>query len=176
MKINKHAVTWKWKANKFQSVPIFRQPDRHAGGSECRIRQAILDVSMVNRQKGLSKVAARHKIPLNSLKPGDFVLFINPKFTSIALLGYGGALLYKKAPGGNKISPLFLKALPQAFRGGDLNYDKVMGPVLEQFIVKKRKRATGKAKRVTPNVEGASKRPEAPPAPHASSEPSAPVQ
>ena len=141
---NKSALKLSHKPNQFLNVPLFKKsyiPKRK--DRTTTIRQVFLDVSMVNRHIGLSRTAKDAGIDVTKLEPGEFVMFINPKRTKIALYGAHGSLTYIQSKGTHQpISWLILKHLPEIFNGTAFDYDAALKPWLEAYL---KKRATSRA-------------------------------
>lgn len=96
--LNKKIYSFKHKPNKFQGVAVLKPDDATIGGESTpakpMIRQAFLDVSMTNRHWGLADIARKAGIDVASLRKREFIMFVNPERTTVALFGYGGTLTY----------------------------------------------------------------------------------
>ena len=134
--INKSVLKFVHKPNKHQSLPIVRKP--LMVGTQPKkpfVRQAFLDVSMVNRHNGFSRIAKDAGIDIAKLKHGEFVLFINADRTKIAVFGASGTLTYVYHPEGHKISTLIINKLPEIFGGKEyFDYDSALKPFLEEYL------------------------------------------
>ena len=143
--INERVVKFKHIPNKFSCLPILKKaiksPEKAPKASI--IRQAFLDVSMVNKHRGLSLIAKEAGINVDELKPGEFLLFLNANRTQAAMYGAMGVLTYIAHPRKHRISSLILKNLPEIFKGEAFDYDKELKPFLETFLkVGRRKKPT----------------------------------
>lgn len=106
---------------------------------------------MVNRVAGLTEIAKKRGVDTDSLKAGDFVVFMNASWTQMALLtGSPGAgvlptVTYVKSPRG-KIHPGVIRELTRIFNGSPLSYDKALEPVLKKFMLDRKIKKTGDAR------------------------------
>ena len=95
--LNKRVYTFKHKPKKFLGLNVLKSSDVTVGeqvAAKPTIRQAFLDVHMGLRHFGLADIARKGGIDVTQLKKREFVLFINPERTTVALFGYGGTLTY----------------------------------------------------------------------------------
>lgn len=87
--LNKKAVKFIHRANQFNAIPLLNKVNKEKG-----IKQVFLDVTMSRRHKGLWQIARQAGVDPMQLKEGDFLLFINPGASYIAILEEGGGLKY----------------------------------------------------------------------------------
>lgn len=158
--VNKKVYSFEHKPLKFLNLAVFKKL-RPSGSqtSTTTIRQAFLDVSMANHHEGLVRIAESRGVDVLDLKPGDFLLFINPGRSYIKIMGANCAapgfppsfpITSVKAPRG-RISPLLLRELPKFFNGKPFDYDSALKPILEAHLLEQRE---GKRARIIDHVKG----------------------
>lgn len=87
--LNPKAVKFVHKSKQFAAVPLLSS-NTSKGGT----KQVFLDVTMTKRHKGLWHIARLTGINPMELKHEDFLLFLNPSASYIALIEAGGRLTY----------------------------------------------------------------------------------
>lgn len=100
-----------------------------------QIARVFINVSMANGHKGLAEIAKAHKIRIEKLEPGQFVLFINRARTKLKALASNDVLSYV-----NKDERLTLEAIqyiPAAFGlKGRFSYDEALRMAIEESMAK----------------------------------------
>jgi len=90
----------------------------------------VADADLRQGYDGLSK-----KAKLTTLKPGEFVAFVNTAKNKVKLCTHSDVTAYLRLPKG-KIDPRVIINLPQYFSGGVIDYDKAMRASLEKRFPK----------------------------------------
>lgn len=135
--INPRVYDHRHRSKEFQNVAVLRKPVESVPG-RTTIRQLFLDCSMANHHEGLPAIAKKRGVDPDTLKPGDFLLFMNAPGTYAKLLGAGNTIVSIKAPRG-KIAPLLISRLPEIFCGQQFDYDAALRPILEAHLAEKAK-------------------------------------
>ena len=95
-----------------------------------RVLHFIFDVSMSNGHHGLKLLAQKEKINVDTLMPGQFVLFLNKAFTACKLFAANNVVLHYKTPHNRALNVHALKLLPHFYDGTDIGYDRALKQVL----------------------------------------------
>jgi hypothetical protein len=89
------------------------------------------DADMRCAHHGLSVLAKKHKHSVETLKSGEFLLFVNARQTIAKVLGAGGVILHLKSENG-RIDFRTLRYLPQLFSGKHFTYNDALSKVIEE--------------------------------------------
>jgi hypothetical protein len=82
------------------------------------------DVSMSNGHAGLASIASKGRVNINILKPGEFVAFINKRFTGLKLYGMHGVIVHWRADSGALLYQGIISTLPRFLSGADIGFSR----------------------------------------------------
>jgi len=99
-----------------------------------KLVRCFMDVDLRCQHDGLTKLAAKHKVFIRTMKPGQHYVFINKAMNKIKMLSFGNVLSYYKQDKG-KISLETLRHIPDAFTGGQI--DVAYSDALEKLVKQK---------------------------------------
>ena len=85
---------------------------------------------------GLQEIAQKNGIDSLALEAGQFVLFINRKWTGVKLLTAGNGIFYQKTPGGQTLVPSALALIPKYFNGKELDLAGAMNEAIRKDFEK----------------------------------------
>jgi len=97
-----------------------------------RIIRYFPNTHMGNAHHGLAEIAAQHKININKLNPGEFVIFVNNDQTALKMFGPGNIIAHLRMPGSEKINPRVISMIPKFFNGTQIEYDKALREVIQK--------------------------------------------
>lgn len=106
------------------------------------IKQAFLNVSMINRFDGLCEIAKKAGIKLTELTSESYLIFVNSNRNRIAMLvgpqiiGKKQTMAYVKLEKGRTVDLRTIQELPRAFDGKSINYDKALGMAIDKALSK----------------------------------------
>jgi hypothetical protein len=81
---------------------------------------------------GLYELAKKKlKIDIDTLKYGEFVLFINKPFNACKLMTSNNVIVYYRHPQNHRLDAKALKLIPDFFDGKSLNYPKALKRILK---------------------------------------------
>ena len=85
----------------------------------------VPDTYMNNAHEGLAAIAKKElKVNVSDLRPGEFVLFMNARFTAFKVYGAGNMILHYRDPNNRRLNAKAVLQLPHFIRGQHINYDK----------------------------------------------------
>lgn len=93
------------------------------------------NVSMTNGHDGLAEIA-HGKVDIDSLKPGEFVAFINKSFTAMKLLTGCGVLLHWRQPSHRTLYKVVVDTLPHFLSGEDIGYSREVQQAIARYYRK----------------------------------------
>lgn len=86
-------------------------------------------VFMGNGHNGLRKLALKHGIKISDLEPGEYVLFMNSRFTALKMFAPGNIVAHYKSPHG-RIDPRVIALIPRYFNGSKIDIDGALREAL----------------------------------------------
>lgn len=99
----------------------------------------FLNTDMRCAHEGLSKLAADNKIKVETLEPGEYLIFINTAKNRIKLYACNNIVAYYRSKNG-QIDLKTIAKIPQAFKGsGKIDYDASLREVIEEHLTRKGK-------------------------------------
>lgn len=72
---------------------------------------------------GLKKIAKKRHINLDSLEPGQIVIFVNSKQNRMKMYTTGYSFVYTKMPNYQKINPGVIRLVPKFFSANAMRFD-----------------------------------------------------
>ena len=90
------------------------------------------ETHMGNSHHGLAEIAAKHKINVNKLEPGEFVIFANSDLSALKMYAAGNIIAHLRMPGSQKINPRVIAMIPRFFNGSQIEYDKALREVIQK--------------------------------------------
>jgi hypothetical protein len=149
MKIDQKIANFEHRPGKFSCLPVLNKAaNRPRGVKGLFIKDIFFDVPMFYRHEGLREIAwGKHKLDLQTLVPGDIVLFFNSDFSHIAIYGAMNSLQFIPAPKGQRISNLFLQRLPEIFGqyGYEVHYPSIVKNLMIEYLESKK---IGRARKI----------------------------
>ncbi len=96
-----------------------------------RVLHWIPGVDLRAKHDGLAALAKEElKVDVGTLRPGEFVMFINVSWTQVALYGANNWLAYHRSRDGGRLNPKALMQLPRFIRGNDVGYSQALDKVI----------------------------------------------
>lgn len=97
----------------------------------------FLGTDMRCAHEGLSTLATEHKVNVDKLEPGEYLVFINTAMDRIKLYAANNIVAYYKSKHG-KIDIRTISKIPQAFKAsGKIEYDASLKEVIEEHLMKR---------------------------------------
>jgi hypothetical protein len=90
------------------------------------------NTDMRNGIFGLSKIAAKRKINLDTLQPGELVVFVNRYQTKVKIATGGRHVSYLPLPDNQPLNPGIIAMIPKFYNGQSINYDAALRYILEK--------------------------------------------
>lgn len=97
-----------------------------------RIVRYFPDTHLGNSHQGLADIASKHKIRVNALEIGEFVVFVNKKQNALKMFASGNVIAYLKTPDGRRLHPKAIGMIPNFFNGREIKYDAVLTEVINK--------------------------------------------
>ncbi len=92
----------------------------------------VPDTDLRNGHQGLADIAHKKlKIDVDTLPPGEFVMFVNSSWTAFKIYAANHMILHHKQPEGHRLNPKATMLIPHFLRGQRINYDKALTHVIE---------------------------------------------
>lgn len=105
-----------------------------------RVVQVFLGTDLRCTHLGLALIAKQHKINVEKLEPGEYVLFLNNDKNKLKLYAANHIVAYLRLPDNQKLDMKTIQLIPRAFQGsGRIDYDKALKQVLEEALAKKQR-------------------------------------
>lgn len=99
-----------------------------------RVVRCFLNADMRNGHEGLRLVAAKEKIDVDKLAPGEFVVFVNAAKDRLKIYTHSRVLAYQHQKG-VRINLKTIAEIPRAFAAtGRIDYDKALKTTLEKEL------------------------------------------
>lgn len=118
------------------AVTAIKSPDFSRSPSG-RIVQVFFGADMRCSHKGLGGLAKQHKIEVDALTAGQYVVFINKAKTYVKIYAASGVLAAWKSSRG-RIDMRVISQIPKSFlSSGEPTYDNALRKVLEVALAKK---------------------------------------
>lgn len=83
---------------------------------------------------GLSEIAKEHKINVQSLGAGEFVVFTNRKKTAVKLYAANYTVVHQRMVGGAKIDMRVISLIPKYFNGTKINIDGAVKEIITKAL------------------------------------------
>lgn len=96
-----------------------------------KILHWVPDVYMGNAHEGLAAIAKKElKVNVSELKPGEFILFMNTRWTGFKVYCANHILLHYRSPDHRRLNAKAVLALPHFIKGQHINYDKALASTI----------------------------------------------
>lgn len=92
------------------------------------VDRIFVDINMSLCHKGLTAVAKDHRVSLDKLDPGHFVLFVNVAMTAFKLFGSGNTYVYHRQA--HRLHPKALMRAVNCFDGVKFGYQQAVAEEL----------------------------------------------
>lgn len=100
-----------------------------------KIARYFPDTNLINGHDGLTRIASKVGVRVDTLGKGEFLCFVNKRKTSVKLLANEGVICYLRLKKGH-INPMAIKHLPRYFNGSTINYTEAIQAVMKQQFPK----------------------------------------
>lgn len=101
-------------------VPTFTTKERN------RIVRIIFNTDLRNSHDGLTTLAHDFDIDTATLKPGEYVVFINAKKNALKFFAAGQVVAHFRMPSHRKMDMRIIGMIPRFFNGRELKYDDAL--------------------------------------------------
>lgn len=99
-----------------------------------KILRVFMNVDLRNAHEGLSELAKKNKVDVNTLENGEYLIFINAERNKLKLYASNQVLAYLKLPRG-KIDLRVISKIPQAFKAsGKIQYEEHLKEMIENKL------------------------------------------
>lgn len=96
-----------------------------------RIVRYFPDTFLGNGHRGLSKIALDSGVKVETLEPGEFIIFVNKGYTALKMFASGNVVAHLKMPQGSRLDPMAIKFLPMFFSGGKIDWGSAITKRIE---------------------------------------------
>lgn len=107
-----------------------------------QIVRCFFDTHMGLAHDGLRQVAANHSIKLDTLEPGEFVVFINSSRDRLKVFAASNTFAYWRSRNGSKLDLNAIREIPRVFGGTAIGeYDKALEIALTKRLERKKSKS-----------------------------------
>lgn len=99
---------------------------------ENKVLQIIFNADLRGGHDRLAKIAKDLKVDINTIKVGDFLVFVNRKRSALKVYAAGHTIAHFRMPDNRVMDVRILKLIPKFFNGKELRYNAA----LEELIKK----------------------------------------
>ncbi len=97
--------------------------------------RCFIDTDLRSQHNGLAKIAARHRINVSRLRPGEHVMFINRARDKMKMYSANGVLSYLRLGDRRKVDMDTIGEIPRAFDGSlSLAYERALTKTVKQKL------------------------------------------
>lgn len=105
-----------------------------------RLIRLFLDTDLRCSHDGLAEIAAKSKIKVENLTPGELLVFVNSSKTQVKVFAAHNTVASHKNPSGRRLMMDSLRYIPEAFGGsGRIDMDAAIKKALEKVMAKKKR-------------------------------------
>lgn len=97
-----------------------------------RIVRYFPDTPLGNAHNGLAIIAGKHRIDVQNLSKGEYVIFVNKKQTALKMYAPGNVIAHLKTPHDTKLDPRIISLIPRFFDGKKIDYDAAIENILRK--------------------------------------------
>lgn len=98
-----------------------------------RLLRIVFNSDLRSGHNGLTAVAKKLDLDMSTLKPGEFVAFVNMKKTMLKIYAAGQVIVHCKPPKG-QLNLNTLKLIPKYFNGGEFEYTKALSEIIKREL------------------------------------------
>lgn len=103
-----------------------------------QIVRVFPETNLINGHLGLSKIAKDAKVDVNTLKDGEFLIFINKRQSAFKLYAAKQILVYYRHPKQHRMELQAIQYIPQIFQAKKrISYDEALTVLLKKKLTTK---------------------------------------
>jgi hypothetical protein len=103
---------------------------------QSRVVQVILNADLRCQHDGLTAIAKTFGLNVNTLKCGEYVVFVNTRQSAIKMYAANNTVAHFKLPSDRKLDLRVIGLIPRFFNGSKVDYEGALKKVLETKVRK----------------------------------------
>lgn len=102
-----------------------------------KILRVFLNADLRSGHDGLSALAKKSAIDVQTISNGEFLIFINTGRNKLKMFAANNVIAYLKLKNNERINMATIQKLPTVFNGGKIHYETALRDVIEKELEKR---------------------------------------